>query len=157
MPGIELYLLFLTRDVEAVVASHSSHVKRHEVAERQRLFVETNGRMWFTYALALSVFRKQPAERRLAVQHEDFVAEPERVTQRIMEQFRLPGALPDFEHLKTGLPLVANQLTREPEVALAARPAAKHRESAAMRALQRPWRRTVENLEPSAHRPRTPA
>jgi len=100
--------------------------------------------------LVLSVFRRQPPERRIAVQHEDFVAEPERVTARIMEQFELPGPLPDFAHLRTGLPLVANQLTREPEVALAARPAARHRSSTAMRLMQGPWQRTVEHLEPSA-------
>jgi len=143
---IDLYLVFLVRDVEAVVASHASHIKRHEAAERRIRVAATVGRLWVGYALSLAVFLRQPADRRMLLRHEDFIADPEGVLRAILRMSGAPERIPDLAHLKTGIPLVANLMVREPEVALRPTAAQPHRASRTMRALQRPWELVIKRL-----------
>ena len=148
--GIDMYLIFLVRDVEGVVASHARDVKRHDIAERRRLFLSTNIRMWWAYLLASVVFLRQPEQRRLLIRHEDFVADPAGVLQAVLDFAGSPGKLPDLSTLSTGIPLTGNPLLRSDTVAVAPRPAPPLRQSRLMRLAQRPWAAVVGLLQPVA-------
>ncbi len=146
MDGIELYLIFLVRDAEAVVASHASEIKRHEVTQRRMRVAATSARLWITYLLSIGVFLRQPPARRMLLRHEDFIADPEASLARILRMAGAPETIPDLAHLKTGIPLVANPFIREAEVALRPSAAPPHRASRTMRLLQRPWDRILSRL-----------
>lgn len=146
MAGIDLYLIFLVRDAEAVVASHASHVKRHDSAQRRARLAGTALRLWLGYAVSLAVFLRQPRGRRLLLRHEDFIADPEGTLRRILRMSGAPEHLPDLEHLKTGIPLVANALIREEEVALRPKAAPPREALRSMRLLQRPWEMILERI-----------
>ncbi len=70
--GIDLYLVYLVRDPQGVVASFN----RHDVGEYTKSTLHTNVYLWVTHVLSLFVFLRHPRERRLLVRHEDFVADP---------------------------------------------------------------------------------
>src|SRR5580704_6763755 len=61
MPGLELYLIFLIRDPQSVVASFA----REDVPEPTFSELKTNAYLWLTYAISLLVFLRQPRERRV--------------------------------------------------------------------------------------------
>jgi hypothetical protein len=144
--GIDLYLIFLVRDTESIVASYTRNVKRR----RHWRFFMTNGRMWVTYALSLFVFLCQPRDRRLLVRHEDFVANPEGFMREILDFAGSSAELPDLSALNTGIPLKGNPLIRSEMVSLKAKAAPPHRSSRFMRTLERPWRAVLSLLGPTA-------
>ena len=72
LQGIDLYLLFLVRDPQGVVAS----LGRDDVPERRFGVPRANAYLWLTYVLSVFVFLRHPRDRRLFVRHEDFVADP---------------------------------------------------------------------------------
>ena len=80
LDGIELYLLFLVRDPEGVVAS----LGREDVPERRYGVLAANAYLWLTHLLAAWVYLRHPRGRRLFVRHEEFLAEPAAVVQRIL-------------------------------------------------------------------------
>jgi hypothetical protein len=150
MDGIELYLVFLVRSTESIVASHTRHVKRSEIAERRLRFVKTNAHLWVTYLLSVIVFLRQRADRRLLVRHEDFVADPEGVLREILEFAGSSAQIPDLGSLSTGIAFQGNALIRSEVVALKAEAAPPHRSSRLMRLVERPWVMALARLGPAA-------
>jgi hypothetical protein len=148
--GIDLYLIFLVRRVEGVVASHTRDIKRQDVARRRLKFLSVNAHIWWTYLLSIMVFLRHPQERRLLLHHEDFIANPNGVLRQILDCVGSPAELPDLASLRTGLPLKANGLIRADEVSLKAKPAAPNRTSRVMRLVQRPWTFLLAQLRPAA-------
>jgi Sulfotransferase family len=147
---IDLHLLFLVRDAESIVASHTRHVKSREVAERRLRFLVINLHLWVTYLLSVIVFLRQPRDRRLLVRHEDFVADPAAVMREILDFAGSTAAIPDLANLSTGLPFQGNALLRQEKVALKPNPAPPHQQSRLIRLLQRPWVLVFSRLEPTA-------
>ncbi len=137
LEGIELYLLWLVRDPQSVVAS----LGRRDVAERHFGLAAANSYLWLTNLLSLPVFLRQPRERRMLVRHEDFVADPRRT---IAEILRLAGGVStrvgDLERLRTGVPFHGNRLVGNEVVSLKAHPETPARRSRVTVLLQLPWR-----------------
>lgn len=150
LSGIELYLVFLVRNTESIVASHTRHVKRSEIAERRWRFLKTNAHLWVTYLLSVSVFLRQRRDRRLLVRHEDFVADPEGFLREILKFAGSPAQIPDLTSLSTGIPFQGNALIRSDVVALKAKAAPPYRPSRLMRLIERPWTLVLGRLEPTA-------
>ena len=150
MDGIDVYLIFLVRQVEGIVASHTRDIKRHDVAKRRLRFLSVNIRLWWTYLLSIRVFLRHPRNRRLLVRHEDFIAHPEGVLREILDCAGSAAELPDLESLRTGLALKANGLIRAEEVSLKAKPAAPNRASRLMRLMQTPWTILLAQMQPAA-------
>jgi hypothetical protein len=150
MEGVDLYLVFLVRNVESVVASQTRHVKRHDVAKRRWSFFTVNARLWWTYLLSVTVFLRQPRDRRLLLRHEDFVANPKEVLREILDFVGSSAELPDLTSLRTGFPLNGNPLIRSEVVTLNPSAAPPHRPSPMMRLTQRPWNLILARLQPAA-------
>ncbi len=150
MSGIDLYLIFLVRDVEGVVASHMRIMKPKQVPRRPKRFWRMNAYLWVAYLFSIGVFLRQPHDRRLLVRHEDFIANPEGVLREILRFAGSPAEVPDLTSLSTGIPLRSNHLVRSKVVALKASPAAPHRPSRLMRLAQRPWTLVLARLQPAA-------
>jgi len=146
LDGIELYILFLARDPQGVVAS----LDPRNASSGSKSPLTTNMHLWATYLLALSVFLRQPRERRLFVRHEDFIADPEGVLRQILDRIGSPASLPDFQALNTGSPLQGNRFLRGSGVIAlrreAERPARSSRTTAV---LQRPWAALLSRLRPA--------
>lgn len=155
IPEIELHLLFLVRDPQHVVASITRLVNQHDLARRRLMELKVNADLWLTHALAVDVFLRQPAERRLLVRYEDLLAAPEAVLTRILENSGSEAGLPDLGALQTGVALHANRLIGSEVVAFKRTPpgAGAHRDSSPMtRLMQRPWQAAFARLEPSTAR-----
>jgi Sulfotransferase family len=144
--GIELYLLFIVRDPQSIVASWD----RDDVVEPRFTVLQTNAYMWLTYLISLVVFLRHPRERRLLVRHEDFVADPQAVVRDILDTMGSAAPLPDFTALETGVAFQGNRIARSERVSLngsAPRPARSSRVTAI---LQLPWRIVFSRLGPVA-------
>jgi hypothetical protein len=150
MDGVDLYLIFLVRNVESIVASHTRHVKRNDSAKRRLWFLSVNAHLWWTYLLSVIVFLRQPADRRLFLRHEDFIANPEGVLREILDFAGSSAELPDLTSLRTGLPLKANRLIRSEVVTLRAKADPPYRPSRLMRVIQRPLTLILARLQPTA-------
>ncbi len=150
LSGIDLYLVFLVRRAEGIVASHTRHVKRHEIAERRVRFVKTNAHLWVTYLLSLLVFSRHRADRRMLVHHEDFVANPEAILRELLQLAGSQAALPDLASLSTGIPFQGNALIRSEVVTLKAEAAPPYRSSLLMRLAEHPWRMVLARVGPTA-------
>jgi Sulfotransferase family len=113
--GIDLYLVFLLRDPQGVVASFN----RQDVGEFTKSTIHSNVYLWVTHLLSLLVFLRQPRGRRLFVSYERFLADPESTLTEIL---MLAGArtepLPDLSALRIGFPLQGNRVTRSREMSL---------------------------------------
>ncbi|HEX4188092.1 MAG TPA: hypothetical protein VHY83_09360 [Solirubrobacteraceae bacterium] len=154
--GLELYLIFLVRDVEGVVASHTRHLKRRQVAKRRLLLVKVNARLWTKYLMSIVVFLRQTPDRRLLLRHEDFLANPRAVLREVLDFADSSAAIPDLSSLSTGIPLEGNPLVRKQVVALKADPAPALRPSRFMRMAQRGWTVILDRLQPAATGARSP-
>jgi Sulfotransferase family len=150
MAGIDLYIVFLVRDVEGVVASYMRKAKRAGAAERGRRFLTINARLWAGYLLAVLVFLRHPRNRRLLVRHEDFIANPEAILREILAFTDSSSEIPDLSSLDTGMPLRGNKLLKSEVVALKAEAAPPQRPSRLMRLAQRPWSLVLARLRPAA-------
>ncbi len=150
LKGVDLYLVFLVRSTESIVASYTRHVKRREVAERRWRFFVINTQLWLTYTLSVFVFLRQRNDRRLLVRHEDFIADPEGVLREILDFADSSAQIPDLASLSTGIPFQGNALIREQSVALKAKAAPAHRTSRLMRLVERPWTMVLARLQPVA-------
>ncbi len=148
--GIDVYLVFLVRDVEGVVSSTMRRTGRHSVARRQRVFFKINARLWTGYLLSVIVFLRYRRDRRLLLRHEDFLADPDGVLRQILDFAGSSAEIPDLTSLNTGIPLRGNRLTRSETVALNAEPAPPQRPSRLMRLAQRPWTLILARLQPAA-------
>jgi hypothetical protein len=147
LAGIDLYLVFLVRDPQSVVASF----KRRDVPEPTFAVHASNAYLWLTHLVSLVVFLRQRADRRMFVRYEDFVANPRTVVGQILAQIGASSPVPDFTSLKPGVPFQGNRLLRSDAAIAMSRDASgpAHR-SIATSVLQFPWRLVLSWLRPAA-------
>ena len=146
--GIDLYLIFLVRDPHAVVASNVRALSDHEVAERRWRALSMNAGLWLTQLLSVLVFCRQPAERRLFLRYEAFVADPEGVLRTILDGVGSSAELPDLDKLRVGAPLQGNRLLRSETISFQRSVSAPPR-SRLTSLLQLPWVPVLSRLRPS--------
>ncbi len=142
LDGIELYLLFLVRDPESVVAS----LGREDVPERRYGVLAANAYLWLTHLLASWVFLRHPRERRVFVRHEEFLADPAAIVRRILLATGSTAKLRELT-LATGVPFQGNRLIRSSTVTLERTPPPPPPRSLLTRILQLPWRIAFGRLE----------
>ena len=119
VPELELCLVFLVRDPQAVVASIGRLASGRSSARRTLMGLKTNADLWLTYGLSLAAFTAQPPGRRLFVRYEDFLERPRGGAAGDPRARRLLAAeIPDLAHLRTGPAIHANRLIDSEEVAL---------------------------------------
>ncbi len=144
---IDLYLIYLVRDPQSVVASFT----RPGAWRFSDSAVRTNAYVWFTNLLSSLVFLSHPHDRRLFVRYEDLLADPESVVGHILRQTDGPDGLPDFDALRTGIPFQGNRLLREGEVVAFTRNASTPpRWSRVTTLFQLPWIAVLSRLRPAA-------
>jgi hypothetical protein len=115
---LDVYLLFLVRHPQSMLASFTRTVGRNDLAERWRRVLSTNADIWLTHLLATWVFLRHRSDRRLFMHYEDFTADPNGVLQQILDMSDSPAAIPDLSALATGFPMGGNRLLRSEVVAL---------------------------------------
>jgi hypothetical protein len=150
LPGIELYLLFLVRDPQAVVASNLRELSPHEVAERRLRTVLMNANLWITQLVSTFVFLRQPRERRLFVRHEEFLADPEGVLEQVLQWVGSTAVVPDLMSLHIGAPLEGNRLIRSSVIALQGSTRSVPRTSLLTTLVQLPWAPLLSRMHPVA-------
>ncbi len=144
--GIELYLIYLVRDPQGVVASFN----RHDVGEYTKSTLHTNVYLWITHLLSSIVFLRHSRARRLLVRHEDFVADPAAVVGQILECCDVADrTLPDFTALDIGLPLQGNRVARGQTLSLKHKADSPTRASLATALAQAPVMAMLARLQPS--------
>lgn len=151
--GIDLYLVYLIRDPQSVVASFN----RHDVGEFTKSTFHTNVYLWLTHLLSIFVFLKHPRRRRLVVRHEDFVADPEGTLRQILDLGGCPvAALPDLTKLAVGVPLQGNRVTRSQTLSLKRGAETAPRSSFVTAVVQTPLTAVLSRLRPRAEASPTP-
>lgn len=148
LQGIDLHLVLLLRDPEAVVASYVRYVNRNERAQRFFRVLQTNAEIWLTYLLSVFVFLRQPRDRRMLLHHEDFLADPAGVLRDMLDRVGSSAPIPDLSTLSTGMPIQANRLIRSDVVALKIGHSERHPRSRLTAWLQRPWGAVFAKLGP---------
>jgi hypothetical protein len=145
---IDLYLVFVVRDPQSVIASYA----REDVPHKQTWKPLTaNAYLWLTYILSVLVFVGHPRRRRLFVRHEEFVADPASVIAAILSRAESPAAVPDISALRTGLAFQGNRLLRtDGEISLRGQPDQSPRRSTVTALLHLPWRVVFSRLGPTA-------
>jgi hypothetical protein len=146
LDGIDLYLLFLVRDPQNVVASYSND----DVVFPRFNTINTNAYLWFTYLLSLFVFLRHPRDRRLLVRYESFVSHPEGVLREILDCIDSPAAIPDLTALRTGEAFQGNRILRSDVLALKRQPDHPPRGSRVTALLQLPWTAIFTRLRPAS-------
>jgi Sulfotransferase family len=142
---VDLYLLFLVRHPQSVVAS----LDRRDVAERRFGMLTANAYLWLTHLVSVLVFLRHPRERRLFVRHEDFVADPAGVLRQILDMTGSSAPIPNLEELRTGIPLHGNRLVNSEVIALQPDAPLPRRRSAMTSLLQLSWRAVLPRLRPA--------
>jgi Sulfotransferase family len=146
LSSVELYLLFLVRDPQGVVASFDAR----NTDSPSKSALTTNAQLWVTHVFCLLAFHRQPRERRMFVRHEDFLADPEGVVRQILDQTGSSAPIPDLTALRTGSPLQGNRfLKRSDVIALSGPRPASERPSRMTTLLQLPWRPIFARLRPA--------
>jgi hypothetical protein len=145
--GIELYVVYLVRDPQGVVASADPSDR----TSYSKTALSTNGHLSLTHALSLLSFRRQPPERRMFLRHEDFLADPEGVMRQILQRSGFPDEPPDMDALAIGNPLMGNRfLKKGPRVVGVRRtPSRVPRRSRMTSVLQAPWEPIFTRLRPA--------
>jgi hypothetical protein len=147
LDGVDLYLLFLVRRPQSVIASY----ERKNVPHKQTWDMPTtNAYLWLTYLLSLVVFLRHPRERRLFIRHEAFIADPAGVLQDVLDCIGSSADIPDLTALDTGLAFQGNRLLRTPVVALKAHPEDPSKGSRITSLLHLPWAFIFSRLRPAA-------
>jgi hypothetical protein len=150
IPGVELHLIFLVRDPQAVVESNVREISRHEVAERRVRVLGTNAGLWLTQLLSIYVFLRQPRERRMFLRYEKFVADPAGVLRALLDHVGSEAQLPDLARLDPGIPLEGNRLLGAETISIQPPRAPMPRWSRLTSVLQSPWRPVLVRLRPVA-------
>jgi Sulfotransferase family len=154
LAGIDLYVLFLVRRPQSVIASYG----RKNVPHKQTWDMPTtNAYLWLTYLLSLYVFLCQPRHRRLFVRHETFIADPDGVLQDVLECIGSSARTPDLADLDTGLAFQGNRLLRTPVVALKPHPEDPPSGYRVTALLHLPWAFIFSRLRPAAGRRARPS
>jgi Sulfotransferase family len=147
LDGVDLYLIFLSRDPQSVVVSFT----QSEVARFSKSATLTNAYISLTNLLSALVFATHPRERRIFVRYEDFAADPEGVVRQILARVGSAAEPPDFASLRTGIPFQGNRLLREGETVDFARTGdPSPRWSIVTSIFQLPWRIALSRLRPAA-------
>jgi len=148
LAGIDLYLLYLVRDPQSVVASFN----RRDVAQYTKSTLTTNVYLWLTNLLAVLTFLRHPSDRRVLVRYEDFVADPQATLRDVLARAGAPASIPDLTSLRTGIPFQGNRLIRSEVVTLEAATSVPPR-SRMTALLQLPWALVLARLQrPSGSR-----
>ena len=157
LDGIELFIIFLVRDPQAVVASNLAEISPHEKAERRLRTLAMNANLWLTQLVSLLVFLRQPPERRMFLRHEEFLDDPEGVLKALLARIGADVELPDLTALRIGTPLEGNRLIRSEVIALRSTrgrdrhpPGRAEADSLLTTLLQLPWRPLLARLSPAA-------
>jgi hypothetical protein len=145
LSDIELYLVYLVRNPQSVVASFN----RHDVAQYTKSTLTTNAYLWLTNLLSVLVFLRHPRKRRLFVPYEDFIQDPDGVLRRILDGAGAPVVLPDFSSLKPGIPFQGNRLIKSEVIALTSDAAPPPQRSRITAVLQLPWALVLSLLRPA--------
>jgi Sulfotransferase family len=146
LDGIDLFLLYLMRDPQRVVASFN----RTDVAQYSKSTLTTNVYLWLTNLLSVWVFLRQDRERRVFVRYENFVADPEGVVREILERAGVATRPPDFSALDTGVAFQGNRLIRSRTITLEREPGGTPRSSLLTTLAQLPWSAVLSRLRPAA-------
>jgi hypothetical protein len=144
--GIDLFLLYLVRDPQSVVASFS----RKDVAQYSKSTFTTNVYLWLTNLLSVWVFLRHDRRRRVFVRYEEFLAQPEDVVRAILERACVVTGQPDLTRLETGVAFQGNRVIRTETVALDRQQAAPGRRSLLTSIAQLPWSMVHARLRPVA-------
>jgi hypothetical protein len=143
---IDLYLVFLVRDPQGVVASFD----RHDVGEFTKSKLHTNLYLWVTHLLSTIVFLRAPRERRLLVRYEQFLADPTATLAAILAMAGVElDPPPDFDALRVGMPLQGNRVTRSKTLTLKVGTDPVPRVSLPTKLLQGPAMAVLARLRPS--------
>lgn len=149
LDGIDLYIVFLVRRPQSVVASY----ERENVPHKQTWKMPTtNAYLWLTYLLSVFVFLRQPRARRLFVRHETFVEQPAGVLRAILDCAGSDAPTPDLGRLDTGMAFQGNRLLRKDVLALNERPEQPRRGSRLTALLHLPWSALFSLLKPAVRR-----
>jgi hypothetical protein len=146
LDGIDLYLVYLVRDPQSVVASFNNR----DVAQYSKSTLTTNVYLWLTNLLATRVFLRQRRGRRLLVRYEDFIADPAATVQRVLELVGSTASPPALDALAVGTPFQGNRLIRKRSLALRTAGDAPRRRSRVTALAQLPWAFMLRRLHPSA-------
>lgn len=145
--GIDLYLVFLVRNPQSVVASFN----RRDVREYTKSTLHTHIYLWLTHLLSLFVFLRHPRDRRLLVRYEDLIADPGGVVRQILDCSESSAEmLPDFTSLEVGCPLQGNRVTRSKTLSLKRTTDPLPRSSHVTRLVQAPLMAMLLRLRPTA-------
>ncbi len=160
IPELDVYLLFLVRHPQSMLASFTRTVGRNDLAGRWRRVLSTNADIWLTHVLGTWVFLRHRSDRRLFMHYEDFTADPETVLRQILAMADSPAAIPDLSALRTGLAMGGNRLLRSEVVALKAETPKPSRNDPVTALVQAPLTALTDRLRPiattSATLPREP-
>jgi hypothetical protein len=146
LAGIDIYLVYLVRDPQRVVASFN----RKDVAQDPKATFATNLYLWLTHLLSAFTFLGHPSERRLFLRYEDFATDPSGALHDILECAGVSGAGPDLSALSTGVPFQGNRLLRSPVISFQGDASDAPSRSGITALLQLPWRVVFSYLRPAA-------
>jgi hypothetical protein len=157
--GIEVYLIFLVRHPQSVMASFTKTVNRNDRAMMRRRILTTNADLWATHLLAVWTFLRHRGDRRLFMRYEDFTADPQGVLRQVLAMSDSPAEVPDLAELHTGFPMGGNRLLRSEVVALKPETPKPQATEPITAALQMPLEALFSTLRPvaEASSTRTPA
>jgi hypothetical protein len=150
VPGLDVYLIFLVRHPQSMLASFTRTVGRNDLAGRWRRVLTTNADIWITHLLATWVFLRHRRDRRLFMHYEDFTADPRAVLQQVLDMSESPAAIPDLSALATGWPMGGNRLLRSEVVALKAETAKPPHSDPLTAFVQAPLTALTDRLRPVA-------
>jgi hypothetical protein len=136
LAGVEVYIVFLVRDAQAVVDSNLRELRPHEVAERRLRTLAMIANLALTLAVSAVVFLRHPRSRRLFLRHEQFIADPSAALRAILEMAGSEAPLPDLSALRVGAPIEGNRLIRSETIAIERRPEQAPNGPASARLLQ---------------------
>jgi hypothetical protein len=144
LDGIELYLVYLVRDPQGVVASL-------DAADPTSFSMGTlvaNAYLWLTHLVSVFVFLRHPPRRRMFLRHEDFLDDPANVLRQILDRTGSSAPVPDLSALATGLAFQGNRFLRAETIALRAPRPGGARSSLMTKLLQLPWAPVFARLRP---------
>jgi hypothetical protein len=147
--GIDLYLIYLSRDPLRVTASF----ERQDVTNPSKSLLAANAYLWLTHLLSVFVFLRHRADKRLLLHYEDLIADPEAVLHDLLDRVGIGARLPDLASLATGIPFQGNRLLESETIALRAGPASSFPYScgaSVTKVLQYPWKVVLARLGPKA-------
>lgn len=150
LASIDLYLVYLVRDPQRVVASNVRGISPRDVAERRLRTLTTNVGLWVTQLLSVFVFLTHPSEQRVFVRHEDFLTDPDAVIARILAVVKSSAPVPDLSALEPGFPFEGNQLIGSERIAIEGPKPPDGRWSLMTALLQLPWAPVLARLRPAA-------